>query len=81
MTAARHAPRCQFADIGNSVADLPPPRLTHHHHSRIYRARAPTDMGRKSIPHVDLAKQTAANSHRARLPAADFPPLAMIKPP
>jgi hypothetical protein len=81
MTATRHVPRCQLADISSSVADLPPPRLTHHHHSRIYRARAPTDMGRKSLPHADLAKQTAANSHCARLPATNFPPLAMIKPP
>jgi hypothetical protein len=81
MTAARHAPRCQFADIGSSVADLPPPRLTHDHHSRICRARAPTNMGRKSLPRVGLAKQTDANSPRAGLQAADFPPLAMIKSP
>jgi hypothetical protein len=81
MTAARHAPRCRFADIGSSVADLPPPHLTYDHHSRICRARAPTDMGHKSLPHVDLAKHTAANSHHARLPATNFPPLAMIKPP
>src|SRR5271165_2939074 len=81
MTAATHAPRSRLADIGGLPAGRTAPRSTRHHGLAVSCARDLTNMGGKSLPHVGSARQTTGNSGRARLQAADFPTLAMLKPP
>jgi hypothetical protein len=81
MTTATHAPRCQFADIGGLLAVRSLPRSPRDHGLAVSRALNPTNAAFKLLCRAGLATQTTVRSGSARLHAAGFPPLAMLKSP
>jgi hypothetical protein len=81
MSIARHVTRSRIVEIGGLLAGRSAPRAIHHRGPAVLRAPDFTNMGFKSRCRAGPGEQTVTNSRRARLQAADYISLAMIKSP
>ena len=81
MTASRHTKCSWLAGFGGFLAGRFAPRALHERGLAVLRAPDLTNARIKSRCRAGRAEQIDANSRRARLQAADFLSLAMIKSP
>ena len=81
MTAIKRVTRSRLAGFGGLLAGRSAARAILERGLAVLRAPDLTNLGFKSPCRAGPAEQTDANSRRARLQAADFLSLAMIKSP
>jgi hypothetical protein len=81
MTAIRRVARSWLAGFGGLLAGRSAPRAVHERGLAVLRAPELTNMAFRSRCRAGPAEKTDANSRPARLQAADFLALAMLKSP